>query len=749
PVIFSFFFFVPIIGFFYMSLKYNILEDEYIALFFLFFLTSSLFGFALIRKIFDQVSTISKNIAENVAKDISGFHQPGATNELNGIVQSFHVLDKELLGKFEQLNKKETQINTLKELSDLCYVTFDTEDLLHVTLERALKMVNADVGSVLILEQPHREAFVVLASFGLEEFIKKGDRVDFASSIAKFAVINKSPLLVEDIEKDTRFGRESRPHYGTKSFLCLPLKSIYDVFGVLTLSRKKTDIPFTMGDADILVPLLSNAAFTYDNIRLTKKSGENVRQIKTLENIFKLLNSSLRESELFHALLNEFRDEVPFDLALLMTRVENTPDRLSLLDFVAFVPTIFNALSRGSHYCFSGSVFDRVIKQESALFLEYISELSHPVEQELFGKQGLRTVVLSPLKSGGKVMGILAVGAFNQDALQGKEYQIARMSHTLTLAIEQNRLTSSIMKRDQEMEAVKQIGGILASSTFDMDKVLKHTMEMIEEIMDVEAGSLLFLDKNELAFKVSFNLDIEILQSFRPKLGQGIAGYSAARGEPVLVRDIQTSQYYDPEFDRLTGFKTRSVLCVPLVSQGKVLGVIEVLNRQHGDFDTKDLQLLQSIAASVSIALENSRLYQATLSMAEHERSIRNMFQKFVPKEIVDQITHDSLGERPVVDELKTLTLLNIDIRNFSVLGSSIGPQKTVAILNHFFAVMGDIVFKYGGIVDKYLGDGFLAVFGAPVSGISDADNAISAALEMKKTLPLSTNIYPTRLRFP
>ncbi|PIX25006.1 MAG: hypothetical protein COZ68_04960, partial [Deltaproteobacteria bacterium CG_4_8_14_3_um_filter_43_13] len=513
-----------------MSLKYNILEDEYIALFFLFFLTSSLFGFALIRKIFDQVSTISKNIAENVAKDISGLQQPMVTNELNGIVQSFHALDKELLGKFEQLNKKETQINTLKELSDLCYVTFDTEDLLHVTLERALKMVNADVGSVLILEQPHREAFVVLASFGLEEFIKKGDRVDFASSIAKFAVINKSPLLVEDIEKDTRFGRESRPHYGTKSFLCLPLKSIYDVFGVLTLSRKKTDIPFTMGDADILVPLLSNAAFTYDNIRLTKKSGENVRQIKTLENIFKLLNSSLRESELFHALLNEFRDEVPFDLALLMTRVENTPDRLSLLDFVAFVPTIFNALSRGSHYCFTGSVFDRVIKQESALFLEDISELSHPVEQELFGKQGLRTVVLSPLKSGGKVMGILAVGAFNQDALQGKEYQIARMSHTLTLAIEQNRLTSSIMKRDQEMEAVKQIGGILASSTFDMDKVLKHTMEMIREIMDVESGSLLFLDKNELEFKAAFNLDLESLRSFRPKLGQGIAGYSAARG---------------------------------------------------------------------------------------------------------------------------------------------------------------------------------------------------------------------------
>ena len=188
---------------------------------------------------------------------------------------------------------------------------------------------------------------------------------------------------------------------------------------------------------------------------------------------------------------------------------------------------------------------------------------------------------------------------------------------------------------------------------------------------------------------------------------------------------------------------------MPLVSQGKVLGVIEVINRRHGDFDTNDLQLLQSIAASVSIALENSRLYQETLSMAEHERAIRNMFQKFVPKEIVDQITHDFSGERPVVDELKTLTLLNIDIRNFSVLGSSIGPQKTVAILNHFFAVMGDIVFKYGGIVDKYLGDGFLAVFGAPISGISDADNAISAALEMKKNLAVINEYLSDKIEIP
>jgi adenylate cyclase len=174
---------------------------------------------------------------------------------------------------------------------------------------------------------------------------------------------------------------------------------------------------------------------------------------------------------------------------------------------------------------------------------------------------------------------------------------------------------------------------------------------------------------------------------------------------------------------------------VPLISRGKVLGVIEVLNKISGDFNDDDLHLLQSIATSVSIALENSQLYGETLSMAEHERGIRKMFQKFVPREIVDKIIHNAGEGKPLIEELKILTLLNIDIRGFSTLSKKIGPQRTVAILNRFFSAMGDIVFNHGGIVDKYLGDGFLALFGAPVSGNTDADNAIAAALEMKGSL--------------
>ena len=258
---------------------------------------------------------------------------------------------------------------------------------------------------------------------------------------------------------------------------------------------------------------------------------------------------------------------------------------------------------------------------------------------------------------------------------------------------------------------------------------------MIREVMNVEAGSLLFLEGRELEVAVAFNSSIASFRKFRLKLGQGIAGCVAARGEAVIANDIEKTMHFFPVIDDESGFRTRSALCVPMISQGQVIGVIEVLNKLNGDFDGNDRDLLQAIAASVCIALENARLYKETVAAAEHERNVRQVFQKFVPKEVVDTIIHGLESGQAVIEEVKRVTLLNIDIRGFSRMAKQMGPQRTVALLNQFFAAMGEVVFRHHGIVDKYLGDGFLAVFGAPVSSTGDADNAVQAALDMRRCL--------------
>jgi len=342
---------------------------------------------------------------------------------------------------------------------------------------------------------------------------------------------------------------------------------------------------------------------------------------------------------------------------------------------------------------------------------------------------------MTSLEAGGDVLGVLVLAAKEPDVFRETEKFVEAMAGNLSQAIRRNILVTAFFKRNQELDTLKQIGNALASSTFNIDQVLKYTMDMIRTVMDVEAGSLLLLQGDELEFKVSFDVDVDILRKFRPKLGKGIAGYVAARGDSLIVNDVKGHPQFMSKIDEYTDFSTRSALCVPIISQGKVLGVIEVLNKRGGDFVASDKDLLHSIASSVTIAMENARLYEETVSMAEQEKNIRQMFQKFVPEKIVDKIVHGRETERKIIEEIKMLTLLNIDIRGFSVLAQSMGPQKTVSVLNYFFSIMGGIVFKHHGIVDKYLGDGFLAVFGAPVSSSRDADNAVFAALEMKEAI--------------
>ncbi len=412
-----------------------------------------------------------------------------------------------------------------------------------------------------------------------------------------------------------------------------------------------------------------------------------------------------------------------------MTSDETRPEHLTIMDFVTNDPV---TLSKGSLYFYPGSIIDRAIKQKGTILIDDADELSGQSVKKLCFDDGSQSCIMTSLEAGGDFLGVLVLAAKEPDVFRETEKFVEAMAGNLSLAIRRNNLVTAIFKRNQELDTLKQIGNALASSTFNIDQVLKYTMDMIRAVMDVEAGSLLLLQGDELEFKVSFDVDVDILRKFRPKLGKGIAGYVAARGDSLLVNDVKGHSQFMSKIDEYTDFSTRSALCVPIISQGKVLGVIEVLNKRSGDFVASDKELLHSIASSVTIAMENARLYEETVSMAEQEKNIRQMFQKFVPEEIVNKIVHGKETERKIIEEIKMLTLLNIDIRGFSVLAQSIGPQKTVSVLNYFFSIMGGIVLKHHGIVDKYLGDGFLAVFGAPVSSARDADNAVFAALEMR-----------------
>ena len=136
-------------------------------------------------------------------------------------------------------------------------------------------------------------------------------------------------------------------------------------------------------------------------------------------------------------------------------------------------------------------------------------------------------------------------------------------------------------------------------------------MDEIENLFPVEAGSLLLLDeeKGELRFERALGSATARVAPFRLRLGQGIAGWVVQQGKPLLVPNVQEDPRFYRSVDQLSGFRTRSILCVPLMVRGRAIGAIELINKVEESFTEEDLALLEVLAGPAAISIESAATY--------------------------------------------------------------------------------------------------------------------------------------------
>jgi diguanylate cyclase (GGDEF)-like protein len=156
------------------------------------------------------------------------------------------------------------------------------------------------------------------------------------------------------------------------------------------------------------------------------------------------------------------------------------------------------------------------------------------------------------------------------------------------------------------------VGKTLAS-TLDTQRILQAIMEKISDLFQPDTWSLLMVDEKtqELYFEIAIGSGAAALKDVRLKMGEGIAGWVAAHGEPVLIEDVKRDPRFTSRFDELTHSDTRSVVCVAIKGREKVLGVIELVNcLGRESFNADDIPILMNLADFVAIALENARYIQ-------------------------------------------------------------------------------------------------------------------------------------------
>lgn len=264
----------------------------------------------------------------------------------------------------------------------------------------------------------------------------------------------------------------------------------------------------------------------------------------------------------------------------------------------------------------------------------------------------------------------------------------------------------------------------LLSSPEDIDRLLNKILDLLFQIMDVDRAALLLLDDNTgdldlKAIKVTARETTQFYSRF-------ILNYVMEHGVGVLSSDARL----DPRFEKAHSIvqqSIRSLICVPLKPRDKVTGVLYVDNLSASNLYTEEeLEFLTGFATQAAIAIDNSKLYKRI----ESEAVLRNNFMRFFPPKVVQEIAH---AQDLILGAIETeITALFSDISSFTEMSARMEPREIVDLLNAYFPHMAEIVFRYDGTLEKYIGDALMAIWGAPFQHPDDPSRAVRAAIEMQ-----------------
>jgi signal transduction histidine kinase/putative methionine-R-sulfoxide reductase with GAF domain len=226
------------------------------------------------------------------------------------------------------------------------------------------------------------------------------------------------------------------------------------------------------------------------------------------------------------------------------------------------------------------------------------------------------------------------------------------------------RSLEAALQRERKKVALVQEVSRALSTTGDLDALLELIMTKITELMEADRSTLFVVsdDGRQLWSKVSRgSARVEI----RVDVGDGIAGWTAQTRELVNIPDAYADQRFQPAFDQKSGYRTRSILSVPMLGAlGGLVGVLQVLNKQDGPFTQGDEELLVALASQAAIAIENARLYHSVvqqnqeLSRARHdlERRSRELNALYeVEKELSAALDLDDLLSRILAQAITVL----------------------------------------------------------------------------------------------
>ena len=258
------------------------------------------------------------------------------------------------------------------------------------------------------------------------------------------------------------------------------------------------------------------------------------------------------------------------------------------------------------------------------------------------------------------------------------------------------------MNKPDRIMACLEVGKLL-TSTHSLDDILELIMEKASQLIEAQNWSLLLQDPEtgELTFTIVKGDNKEMLEGVRLKPSDSIASHVTETGVPEIMSNVKDDKRFNPDIDKITGFITESIVCVPLNVHDKTLGVIEVINvNDLESFKARDLPILSILADYAAIAIKNSQ-YITRIRKMNITDEYTGLFNARYMHQVLEQlIVHADRSKTPIV-------VVFVDIDNFKTVVDSCGHLSGTHLLKEIGETISgclekkDILVKYGG--DEYV----------------------------------------------
>jgi diguanylate cyclase (GGDEF)-like protein len=264
-----------------------------------------------------------------------------------------------------------------------------------------------------------------------------------------------------------------------------------------------------------------------------------------------------------------------------------------------------------------------------------------------------------------------------------------------------------------------------ANSILEPRKVIELVMEKIRQLIPSEAWSLLMVDeeRQELVFEAARGAKGQDLAAFRIPIGEGVAGWVAQTGQPTIVNDVARDPRFTRRVDARTQFETRSILAAPLVSRGRTIGVLEILNKLGGRFTRQDLALMHTLVEPCAIAIENATLFQRTEQLTITDDLTRLFNSRYLNLYLGREISRCKRHGIP-------LSVIFLDLDGFKGINDQFGHLAGSGTLTEVGTILAAGV-RESDILARYGGDEFVVVLPeTPASGALVIAERLRRAIE-------------------